>query len=313
MRLVAALIASAVLLSGCTDAQDLTNSVENSVESRDLITEITQQDLGPIPQWSSETNSNAPQRIVSLANGVGESLVALGVGSRVVGRDEASAISELADIPVMTKAHSVSSERVLALDPDLVLVDAATGPPEALDQIRSAGVPVVDIPEAWTLSDLAPRSLAVAKAVGAVNPQIPTSLDAQELIDGPRVAFLYLRGNSAIYLLGGEGSGADALIAAAGGRDVGAEIGLPAFTPLTAEALISADPEVLLVMSKGLESVGGVDGLITLPGVQQTTAAKNRAVISVDDSVLLSFGPRTTQLIDLLRTALVSQPRSPAK
>jgi iron complex transport system substrate-binding protein len=57
-------------------------------------------------------------------------------------------------------------------------------------------------------------------------------------------------------------------------------------------------------MSKGLESVGGVDGLLKLPGVGQTKAGKNSAIIDVDDSLLLSFGPRTPSLIEQLRIAL---------
>ena len=75
------------------------------------------------------------------------------------------------------------------------------------------------------------------------------------------MAFLYLRGTSAVYLIGGQGSGADDLIASAGGVDVGAESGLDAFVPLTPEALVAADPDTILVMTKGLESVGGIDGL----------------------------------------------------
>jgi iron complex transport system substrate-binding protein len=57
-------------------------------------------------------------------------------------------------------------------------------------------------------------------------------------------------------------------------------------------------------MDKGLASVGGVEGLLALPGVQQTTAAQQRRVISVDDGVLLSFGPRTPALVEQLRLAI---------
>lgn len=309
MRFFVAVAVTGLLLAGCATDPDAKTEPAAQLSAHEQIVDVSQESLGAIPQWSARTAPDAPQRIVSLATGVGETLVALGVGANVVGRDEASAVAELAAVPVVTEAHSASAERVLALEPDLVLVDAASGPPEALDQIRAAGVRVVEIPEAWTLADLGPRSQAIADAVGAVDTTIPDFTDVEALPDGPRVAFLYLRGTSAIYLLGGKGSGADALIAAAGGRDVGAELDLPAFTPLTAESLVTADPEVLLVMTKGLESVGGVDGLMALPGVQQTTAAKNRAVISVDDNVLLSFGPRTPQLIELLRPALGSQPR----
>jgi iron complex transport system substrate-binding protein len=57
-------------------------------------------------------------------------------------------------------------------------------------------------------------------------------------------------------------------------------------------------------MEKGLLSVGGIDGLLKLPGVAQTEAGKNRAVIAVDDSLLLSFGPRTPDLVAQLSEAI---------
>jgi iron complex transport system substrate-binding protein len=44
--------------------------------------------------------------------------------------------------------------------------------------------------------------------------------------------------------------------------------------------------------------------LLKLPGVAQTKAGKNSAVIDVDDSLLLSFGPRTPALVQQLALAL---------
>ncbi len=267
-------------------------------------------DITPLGVPGTQT----PGRIVSLATGVGETLVALGVGDRVVGRDETSEVPATAE--VVTQAHSVSAERVIALEPDLVIVDARTTPPEALDQIRAAGARVVEVPEAWTLEDMAPRTQAIAEAVDVDPAPLLATLPAESTgaadSDASRVAFLYLRGTSAIYLLGGQGSGADALISAAGGVDAGAEAGLEAFTPLTAEALVALDPDVLLVMTGGLESVNGIDGLMSLPGVAQTTAGRERRVIAVDDEVLLSYGPRTGALVDLLRSALALSAPTPA-
>jgi iron complex transport system substrate-binding protein len=59
-------------------------------------------------------------------------------------------------------------------------------------------------------------------------------------------------------------------------------------------------------MTKGLASVGGVQGLLGLPGVAQTKAGKNRRVIAVDDSLLLSFGPRLPDLIKQINAAMVT-------
>lgn len=296
MRILLTLLAVTVLTAACG-----TEASQSTTEGTPIV--ITSADLGEPDSWANGFAVDAPTRIVSLASGVGETLIALGAQERIVGRDETSDVPALRDVPIVTKAHSLSAERVLALDPDLVLVDENVGPPEALDQLRAGGVRIVDVPPAWTLEDIGPRTRAIADAIGATGVQVP-NFDVGATGEGPRVAFLYLRGTSAIYLLGGQQSGADALIAAAGGTDVGAQAGHPAFLPLTAESLVAADPDVLLVMSKGLESVGGIDGLVALPGVAQTTAARERAVIAVDDGVLLSFGPRTGALVAQLRSAL---------
>ena len=82
---------------------------------------------------------------------------------------------------------------------------------------------------------------------------------------------------------------------------MGSDIGLNGFVPLTAEALIEADPDIVLVMTEGLASVGGVDGLVKLPGVAQTDAGMQGRVIAVDDRVLLSFGARAPSLVAALR------------
>jgi iron complex transport system substrate-binding protein len=134
--------------------------------------------------------------------------------------------------------------------------------------------------------------------------QIEQSLSGSTVKNSPRVAFLYLRGTSAVYLIGGAGSGADSLLAAIGAVDVGAQKLDRPFNTLTAESLAELNPDVILVMSKGLESVGGIQGLLKLPGVAQTKAGKNSAVIDVDDSLLLSFGPRTPSLVDALAKAI---------
>lgn len=255
-------------------------------------------------------------RILPLTGSLAEIVFTLGLGDRVVGRDVAATFDEAADLPVVTSGHEVSAESVLALEPTVVLADTRTGPPEVVEQIQRSGVPVVIVEEAWSLDEMYPRFERVALALGV--PDAGTALvertraqmagvreDTAEAVGSPLVAFLYLRGTAGVYLIGGPGSGADALLAEAGARDAGVEMGLTApFTPITGEALIAAQPDVILVMTKGLESVGGVDGLVEIPGVAQTPAGRNRAVIDFEDGVLLNFGPRTPQVIAALAEEL---------
>jgi len=249
-------------------------------------------------------------RVVVLANGVAEIIQSLNAQSIIVGRDISSTEDSLADIPIVTSGHQVLPEKVIALKPDLVLIDASTGPKAAIETIKSAGITVIETPESWSLKDLPIKVRAVGRAIGAQNQaeelvkQLNQSLVASAVKNSPRVAFLYLRGTSSVYLIGGAGSGADSLLAAIGAIDVGAQTLDRPFNTLTAESLAELNPDVILVMSKGLQSVGGIDGLLKLPGVAQTRAGKNSVVIDVDDSLLLSFGPRTPSLVDALAKAI---------
>ena len=290
------IFALVALLSGCADNRPVSSYT------------ISQDDVRSI-SLDAPTAFTA-QRVIVLANGVAEIIQSLNGQSIMVGRDISSTEDSLSDIPIVTSGHQVLPEKVLALKPDLVIIDASTGPKAAIETIRKAGIPVVETPESWSLSDLPAKVRAVGKAVGAyaqaelLVQQIESSLKTSRVNNSPRVAFLYLRGTSAVYLIGGSGSGADSLLKAVGAVDVGAQNLDRPFNTLTAESLAALNPDLILVMSKGLESVGGVQGLLKLPGVAQTNAGKNAAVIDVDDSLLLSFGPRTPALVQALATAI---------
>ena len=292
-----AIIALALLLSGCTQSPVASTYT------------ISQEDVRSISLTSTPVLNVS--RVVVLANGVAEIIQSLNAQAIIVGRDISSTEDSLTDIPIVTSGHQVLPEKVIALKPDLVLIDASTGPKAAIDTIKAAGISVVETPESWSLKDLPIKVRAVGQAIGAQDQaeelvkQLNQSLNASAVKNSPRVAFLYLRGTSSVYLIGGAGSGADSLLTAIGAIDVGAQTLDRPFNTLTAESLAELNPDVILVMSKGLESVGGIEGLLKLPGVAQTAAGKNSAVIDVDDSLLLSFGPRTPSLVDALAKALI--------
>lgn len=290
------IIALAIALSGCSQNP----SARSITISQDQVRSIS----------LDTTGSFTVSRVVVLANGVAEIMQSLNAQSIIVGRDISSTEKSLEGIPIVSSGHQVLPEKVIALKPDLVLIDASTGPRSAIETIKSAGISVIETPESWSFKELPIKVRAVGRAIGAQEQaekliqELNTSLEISSLKSSPRVAFLYLRGTSSIYLIGGQGSGADSLLQAIGAIDVGAQSLDRPFNTLTAESLAALNPDVILVMSKGLESVGGVLGLLKLPGVAQTNAGKNSAVIDVDDSLLLSFGPRTPSLVEALAVAL---------
>lgn len=287
----------------------LTACAQSPVNSQ---TAITQSDVTSISVTPVEELTDV--RIVALANGAAELIAAMGYLDNLVGRDIASSTPELKDVPVVTSGHQVIPETIIALQPTLVITDDATGPSSAITKIESAGIRIVNISQSWNLADLVIKVEQIGVALGAPKSAALLRNILSESVNGNsvrasatdkklKVAFLYLRGTSSIYLVGGQGSGADYLIDATGAIDIGAQKLTKPFTPLTAETMAQLNPDLILVMIAGLESVGGVSGLVELPGIAQTQAGKNRQVVAVDDSLLLSFGPRTPSLISELAAA----------
>ena len=300
LKVMALTLVPIFMLTACTQSQSQSEKV------------ITQSDVSNVSVTPIEKLTDA--RIVALANGAAELIAAMGYQENLVGRDIASSTMELTDVPLVTSGHQVIPETIIALQPTLVIIDDATGPSSAIAKLRAAGIRIVNVSQSWNLGELVSKIEQIGAALGA--PQSAARLNnlLTESISGSlveasatskklKIAFLYLRGTSSIYLVGGKGSGADYLIEATGAVDVGAEKLSKPFTPLTAETMAQLNPDLILVMIGGLESVGGVSGLVELPGIAQTPAGKNLQVVAVDDSLLLSFGPRTPSLISELATA----------
>ena len=300
LKVMALTLVPIFLLTACTQSQSQSEKV------------ITKSDVTSVSVTPVEKLPDA--RIVALANGAAELIAAMGYEESLVGRDIASTTTELTDVPIVTSGHQVIQETIIALQPTLVIIDDATGPSSAITKLEKAGIRIVSISQSWNLTELVSKIEQIGTALGAPQSAVRlksalTESKTGNLVEASaagkelKIAFLYLRGTSSIYLVGGKGSGADYLIEATGAIDVGAQKLSKPFTPLTAETMAQLNPELILVMIGGLESVGGVSGLVELPGIAQTPAGKNRQIVAVDDSLLLSFGPRTPSLISELATA----------
>ncbi|ANJ28264.1 heme/hemin ABC transporter substrate-binding protein [Agromyces aureus] len=253
---------------------------------------------------------------------IAATVFSLGLGDQVVGRDSSTGFAEAADLPEVTQeGHTLSAEAVLSLAPTVVITDTTLGPRDALAQLRDAGIPVVIVSKERSVENIGELVDQIAAALGvperaellksaidtelaAVTTPIEASIPADPA-DRPRMIFLYVRGSANVYYLFGEESGADSLIDAVGGFDVAGEIGWEGMRPVTAEALVQAAPDVVLVMTEGLASTGGVDGLLErLPALAATPAGEHRRIVDMADTEILGFGPRTPAVVDALARAV---------
>jgi iron complex transport system substrate-binding protein len=243
----------------------------------------------------------AEPRIVSLGGSVSEIVFALGKGNRIVGVDTSSTFPEAATkLPKVGYQRTLAAEGVLSLRPTLILATTDAGPPPAMAQLQSSGVKTVILPGETTVAAAEARIRGFAKVLDATRQGenlIATLkkdlLAAKTLLQGtrtkPKVLFLYARGGGTL-LVAGRNNAADSMIALAGGANT--IFGYEGYKPLTAEAVVTAAPEIILIPKAGLESIDGIDGLLKLPGIALTPAGKNRRIVALDDLYLLGFGPR---------------------
>jgi len=246
----------------------------------------------------------------------------LGLGDSLIGRDVSTQFEEAADLPLVTHGgHDLSAESILDLDPTLIITDTSLGPWDVILQMREAGIPVVVVDSHRSIDNVSSLINEVAAALGVPAEGKKLAQRSQEQIDevlgkiakvAPaeesgrlRTIFLYVRGQANTYQLFGEDSGADTLIEALGLYDVAKEIDWKGSRSVTAEALIEAQPDLVLLMSKGLESVGGVDGLLEkVPALASTPAGENERFVDMADSQILGYGPMTAQVLNALAVAI---------
>ncbi len=248
----------------------------------------------------------------------------LGFGPNVVGRDLVTGWDSAKDLPLVMDDHTLNAEKILELAPTIILTDYSVGPYDVQLQMRNAGIPVVFFETAESIDDTPRMIQDVATALGV--PELGESYSADfqnrlddtlariaavaptEAADKVRMVFLYMRGRAGVYYMYGNNSDgtqgiAGVLISALQGVDVAGEEGWVSGN-LTAEGLMKLEPDLILMLTLGLESVGGIDGLLEVPGVAQTPAGERRRVVDMSDYVMFTWGPRTPEVLTALAESI---------
>lgn len=245
-------------------------------------------------------------RIVAIGSAVTETIFALDAHDKVVAVDESSLYpDEAAALPKVPFTRNISAEGILSMNPTIVLASDAAGPATAVQQIRSTGTALLKVTADETVDGAYERVEQLGKildreaeAESIIN-QMRKELEIAKknrsnLSELPKVLFIYARGANNLTVAGNRTS-AKTMIELSGG--VNAFDNFDGYKPLTPEAVVTANPDIILMMDSGIESVGGVDGVLKAPGVSLTEAAKQGSIYSMDGNYLLGFGPRMGQAV----------------
>lgn len=236
-------------------------------------------------------------RLVSIDGSLTEIIYALGADADLVGVDTTStyppAATELPDVGYM---RALSAEGILSLAPDRVITTADAGPADALSQLQAAGIDINILDNTPTLAGLVSKIQATAAAldqreagnelasrVAAEVEQAQRSI-ADQL--GPLNVMFVMDGGSRGFQVAGRNTLAGGVLDVAGFNNAFADI--QGYKPLTPEAAINANPDVILVF----HSQKSLDELAANPALSLTQAIQRGQLYRVDDLDLLTFGPR---------------------
>ena len=247
-----------------------------------------------------------PQRIVSVSPGATELLFAIGAGPQVVAVDrysdyppETSALPQLG-----TYLDTADPETLLAQSPDLLVTTTA----DQAAHFHSLGIPtlLLDIPTTIDGVDDATRLLGLATGHDAEAAQFVEDtqrrVDAvigrlSDIVDGPTVFFEL---DNTLYTAAPNSFIGD-MLARLHAQNVAAGASSP-FPQLTAEAVIAANPDVILLADGGYGE--SPETVAARPGWSTTTAVTSGRVIAVDPNLSNRPGARIAEAIELLAEAL---------
>lgn len=259
-----------------------------------------------------------PQRVVSVGSAVTEIIYALNAQDTIVATDTTSIYPEATQqLPKVGYYRSLAAEGIMAMSPTQVIATQEAGPPTAIRQLSNAGIPVNIVNAKHQFEGIVDCVKRLGTLLGREEAaqQLAANMQAEwktvrQRIDSktsrkPRILFILSHSPSQI-MVAGRNNAADAIISYAGG--INAITGFEGYKPLTPEAVIAAQPDVVLFSDQGLTAIGGIEQALKLPGLSQTEAGRKKRIVSQDAILMLGFGPRLPAAVASLHDAIMKAP-----
>ncbi len=254
--------------------------------------------------FSTSAHSDTPQRIVSVGGGLTEIIYALGMEGQLVGTDTTSYFpSAASQLPKVGYLRSLSLEGILSLAPDVIILSEDAGPPKIIKQLEATQQNIERFVSPRTLKQVKENIHRLGDLLGQEDQAAALSHQlTQEAKELRKIVSLQKKSTRVLFVLNhvsgtpmtaGRDTPVDGIISLSGAQNV-AE-GIKGYKPLTPEAAVALQPDVILTTSQGIENENGADALFRKPGLSLTPAAKNRRIVAMDTLLLVGFGPRTVK------------------
>jgi iron complex transport system substrate-binding protein len=203
-------------------------------------------------------------------------------------------------------------ERVVALDPDLMLV-SREGRADYTSLARSSGVPVYRMDTSFETLDQIEQNIRLVGYLTGQDESAAREASRFHAAIGKAVSMKPAgSGKPRILGLGGPNSyGRKTLfqdiVAKLGGINVGAENGLVGYDSVNFEQIVRWDPEWIIAGAKTGSTKQVLANLMSDPAISLTQAARNGHIVVLDNRVFLPMSPYTSILVQAIAEAVYGQ------
>lgn len=250
-------------------------------------------------------NSQNQERIITAGSAITETVCALGDCDKIVGSDRTSLYpAQIQKLPSIGYRSAINAEGILSLKPTMIIAEKDYVDQAVLRQLSNASVKLIIIDRELNVEETRRMIASIGNALNRKDEaaKLLSNLDsdlkeAQQLLTNklgsPKVLCIYNRGTSTVSVAGSETFAE--ILKYSGAENAFADI--DGYKPLNTEALVKANPDYLLMVSSGFESLGGLNGVLKIQGVSLTTAGKKKQVIHMESLKLTNFGPRIGEAV----------------
>lgn len=306
--LVTMLLAAGVL-AGCGE------SAEQPKEEK----KVEEGQIGAFPVTINDALDNEvvietkPERIVSVIPSNTEIAFELGFGEEVVGVSDFDNYPPEAEKKEKVGGLEFNVEKVISLNPDLVLAHASTAQSSeaGLQQLKDAGVPVLIVNDAKNFDEVYESIEMIGTAAGAKEKadqlvsDMKSKLEeiktkAQAIKEEDRKSVMVEVSPAPEIYAAGKNTFMDEMLSAINAENIISEEGWP---KMDSEAIIERNPDVI-VTTHGFYTEDSVGNVLSRDGWQDITAVKNKQVAAVDSDMVTRSGPRIIEGVEELAKAI---------
>ncbi len=247
----------------------------------------------------------AHERIVSATGNVSETIVALGLTDKLVAVDTTSTLPKeiMEKKPKIGYRRRLSSEGILSMNPDLLILAPDAGPATIVEQIKAANVPTITIKDDKSINGVIADIEMIAKTLGVSDKAttLTDSIRADEKVVNdiiatyprkPKIVYLMDGGKMGVVAFGNKTAG-NAMIKIVGGDNV-FEKDFDSIKQVSAESMIATDMDIIIIANHGGDKPA-TDKMENVtadyPNFALTKAGKNECIFRIGSVESLGFGP----------------------